>query len=412
MIETCIVHIGMHKTGSSSIQQSLSGVKTSEFEYLNLGSPNHSSLLSNIFCSSPYTYHENIRLGLSKSQINERIQSLKNLIDNALAFSISKHVIISGEDLSSPHITIEGLTQLKILLLKYCKKIQVIGYVRPPLSYMQSAFQQRLKGGVQNNHLDNLYTLWPPYKARFERFDLVFGQENVELIPFMRDYLLSDDIVKDFKDRIGLKLDCLDAKRANESLSLEATALLFIYRRTIGNLECGYMGKPADDNKLIKKLMSIGSQKLKFGKELWSELEVLKKEDISWINKRLSIDLTDFDNHGENCINSESDLIEIALDNFHFIDDLFNDITESFKGEKYKIALYLQKYLFVQILEKIDFNDNLESLLLNEESLNLIQNADTPYEILKYFSNLLSITGYDSLAQKLNDFPILSKEKA
>jgi hypothetical protein len=229
MIEECIVHFGMHKTGSSSIQQYLQNQKTDEFEYLDLGLPNHSELLTNLYARDPMRYHKNIAVGMDINKLRERQKSMNRILETALNSSQAKSIIISAEALSAPHIDSSGLNQFKELLLGFCKSIKLIGYVRSPISYMQSAFTERLKGGVNTPSLE-CFKLWPNYQSRFDRLDQVFGRDSVHLIPFNKKFLLSDDVVLDFTKRIGLEIQDVETRRVNESLSLEAVSFLYVYR--------------------------------------------------------------------------------------------------------------------------------------------------------------------------------------
>jgi hypothetical protein len=65
-----IVHIGMHKTGSSSIQHTLyQRLADASFEYADLGCANHSEQIHSLFSSSPERYHLHRKRGRSKEEI-------------------------------------------------------------------------------------------------------------------------------------------------------------------------------------------------------------------------------------------------------------------------------------------------------------------------------------------------------
>lgn len=225
MINEIIVHVGIHKTGSSSIQEILSKTPMEDVEYLSLGSSNHSGFFSTLLSKHPENYHAHRKNGLNKSQARELQKSYVEKLHAVLQGVTKSKVLISAEDLSSSGNEYCELEHLKEMLLPHCSRIRLIGYVRPPAGYMQSAFQQRMKGGGQN--FFDLEKVYPYYKQSFTKMDAIFDKENVELIAFKRDSLHHRDVVQDFARRIGVGLETNQVIRTNESLSLEATALLY-----------------------------------------------------------------------------------------------------------------------------------------------------------------------------------------
>ena len=72
MIEEAIVHIGMHKTGSSSIQAAYSGDQLGNVVYLDLPSANHSGFLFALLSKYPHRRARYIRDGYDKQEIARR----------------------------------------------------------------------------------------------------------------------------------------------------------------------------------------------------------------------------------------------------------------------------------------------------------------------------------------------------
>ena len=237
----------MHKTGSSSIQETFSNIPMEEIEYLSLGSSNHSGFFSTLLAKKPENYHTHRKNGLNKTQARELQQSYMEKLHTVLQGVTKKIVLISAEDLSSSSTEYSELEYLKEILSPYCRRIRLIGYVRPPAGYMQSAFQQRMKSGGQK--VFDLEKVYPYYQKSFMKMDAVFGKENVEFILFSRDSLHNGDVVQDFAHRIGVTVEPNQIVRTNESLSLEATALLFVFRCFGGSVE-GYKGYNRDNNLL------------------------------------------------------------------------------------------------------------------------------------------------------------------
>ena len=58
-MKRCIIHIGMHKTGSTSIQRSLQGYRDDRFQYARLGkTANHSLAMYSLFAADPWCTYE------------------------------------------------------------------------------------------------------------------------------------------------------------------------------------------------------------------------------------------------------------------------------------------------------------------------------------------------------------------
>lgn len=309
MIEEAIVHVGMHKTGSSSIQETLGKIQMKEVEYLSLGSVNHSGFLMTLLSDSPQNYHTHARSGRNAAQVQSLKEFYTQRLHTALKNTNTKRILISAEDLSRAG---EGeLEYLKEIILGYCQRIKVIGYVRSPVGFIQSAFQQRLKGG--SNLTFNLQSCYPNYYKRFAKMDDVFGKDNVELVAFKKDSLHSGDVVQDFAHRIGVELLPEQIARTNEALSLEATALLYTFRR-FTEKPAGYEEFSRDNNRLIAALSEVGDQKLVFADAAVASVLDDNREDIDWMSARLGQSILDQPGDSPQAIGSEADLLNIAYE--------------------------------------------------------------------------------------------------
>lgn len=206
------LHIGMHKTGSTSIQNSLFNSREllleNDINYLSGVGENHSTSLFSIFTNHPEKYHVNIHEGIStheKAKIHNK--ELINKIIYEFEHNRSKIFIISGEDLT--YLNDFEVKELYEFLKNYFETIEVIAYVREPISFIDSETQQRILGGLTFEEL--VYKpAFPHYRYRFEKYIKYFGENHVKLYLFDKKNLYNQDIVYDFLYRINAEKEVLE----------------------------------------------------------------------------------------------------------------------------------------------------------------------------------------------------------
>jgi hypothetical protein len=199
-MSSCILHIGMHKTGSTSIQNSLHGIEDKRFLCAKLGEDvNHSLAIYSIFASHPERHHMHKVLGLGINAVRDYIASMRLDLERSIAVSKDRTLIISGEDITALE---EG--ELKVLRDFLCARmdgVTVVGYVRSPAEYMASAFQERVRSGSLSTLV--LGRQYRSYRKTFEKFDRVFGRENVHLWKFDPAHISQELCGKGFLPEIG-----------------------------------------------------------------------------------------------------------------------------------------------------------------------------------------------------------------
>jgi hypothetical protein len=312
----CVIHIGMPKTGSSAIQESLclGTMKLQEHEYLKLGSDcNHSPTLYTIFMDMNYLsqYHWHRNAGRSVEDIERLRESFRQLLHGALENAQRSKVILSGEDLF--HFDLGATERMKAMLDDYCASYQIIGYVRPPVSFMNSAFQQIVKHGAASDFNTSIDIVYQFYRGKLEKFDLVFGRENVKYIKFDPSTLYQQDIVQDFARQISETIPAGSSKRVNDAISLEALAVLYIQRK-YGSGYGAYTGSSVVNARLIDALNGLGgTTRLRFATSLLSSILDRHRDDIRWMEERLGGPLLDMPTDEGFAIASEQDLIQFGL---------------------------------------------------------------------------------------------------
>src|SRR6187431_1743567 len=96
----CVLHIGMHKTGSTSIQQSLKGFADDHFLYADFGSHgNHSLPMYTLFSGRPEHHHLHRVAGRDQNYVTEYAKRTLAALDKSIERAGSRTLLISGEDI-------------------------------------------------------------------------------------------------------------------------------------------------------------------------------------------------------------------------------------------------------------------------------------------------------------------------
>ncbi len=226
MTDTVILHIGTHKTGSSSIQQSLRGYDDSETFYATFTEADHSKPMFAIFKDDFFKYHSWVNQGLKRPEMEEKRREYRASFEAQLQRKDRRRMIVSAEDIS-----IFGPDEKKALLdciAAHGCDAEVVCYVREPSGFAASRFQQNIKGGMTACPR----RISPFYRFRLATFSQSLPRERIHVRAYDRKKLVDGDVVADFCDVAGLDRDLINQKTANVGLSLPAAKLLLIFNKS------------------------------------------------------------------------------------------------------------------------------------------------------------------------------------
>lgn len=308
-MKRCWIHIGMHKTGTTSLQRTLSSAllpATWHYvklrPYINLGVPFFA-----MFSPDPTSYHW---FG-KKKQTHEDAVALgkkwKAELLQMVVHSNAEQFIFSGEGIAL--LCHQGLENMHNFLSPMFDEIRIVAYIRPPIGFRTSMFQQRIKMG--RNSFDAVNAPLK-YRSRFESFDEVFGREHVLLWKFDPKTFPDKCVVSDFCRRIDMRLDSETiVDRTNESLTREAFGMLFAYRK-FG----GAYGKGAtvikENKSIINALMALKGEKLRLAPSMFNQITPEDAQDVTWMETRLGTSLAETINFSKGGIATEEDLLTIS----------------------------------------------------------------------------------------------------
>lgn len=220
--KTLVLHIGDHKTGSTSIQNAFAAgrVTLSEQSLFYPGNFNHNYLSKHVMALAEGKPMPKSRPGMPNlEQIAKRMG--KNAADICL---------LSGEAFEDvpPEALRAALDQIFLPRIPDLR-LRIIGYVRPHAARLISDFAERIKIGgprVMVGDLDTSVEIMNnegllPYLPRFSTWRAQFGDRFI-LRPMLRDRLQGGDVVRDFIHHAfdGVPFEVTGTDQANESLDL------------------------------------------------------------------------------------------------------------------------------------------------------------------------------------------------
>lgn len=224
LVKTLVLHAGLPKCGSSSIQRSLYPCREllarRGVQYWGIG-PNHSIALKSL--SESY---------LTKSPPDERSRYLST---DSVAQKLANFLELPGTVFI---VSAEGMGKLRpdarqrfraIIETARFEQIKLIAYVREPAAWYQSLVQQKTKGGSLTTALEavaaegasyrqllgSLFDLFPDA----ERFLRIFEPATFQGGTLLQDFLWAADIPEDLHAQI-------EEVRANPALGQTATDFL------------------------------------------------------------------------------------------------------------------------------------------------------------------------------------------
>jgi len=142
-----IVHIGLNKTGTTSLQTMMYKSAETLFNngiYYPTINSNHDRFLRSLFMRDPTKQPANLRAGLkSKKQVKKLNEKFKSILENHITNPKINKIIFSGEVLAT--LAKKEIGNFANWLAKYSSKTTILCCTRNPISWYNSQVQQSLK---------------------------------------------------------------------------------------------------------------------------------------------------------------------------------------------------------------------------------------------------------------------------
>ena len=307
-----VLHAGMHKTGSNSIQDVFATLDSPQFQYGAGNANNLSWAFKTMFTPEKKMERrfQHVSQGHDLDSLLVKKAEWRARNDTILRNCRKPMALFSAEAISG--MKSDAQSDMHAYLSKYSDDIHVFAYVRAPLSMMQSSYQQRLKS--TGKYQLRAKIVWPKYRQRLGSLFDHFGTENVHLRRFDPAAFPQGDVVRDFADWIKVSLPSnYCPAHANLSLSLEAVALLYVQRRFGRGYVRGFKWASQKNHAFLALLAQIGQTKFAFSAELMQPVVDQNLDDLAWIERKLGGPLLDELPSAGTGISDEDELINIAL---------------------------------------------------------------------------------------------------
>jgi hypothetical protein len=220
------LHVGMHKTGTSSIQTTLHANRHLLGDH-GIGyfdrAVNHSTTLRLAFPDDH-----------TPGATPEKRAKLQQSLTRFLTTSGHPTLVISGE--GAAHLTRGAAREMLAFLRQRVDRVTIVMFVRPPRSAVASVMQQRIRAGLPIEKL-GLRT-WPNYPRALGKFFAMRGACDLVLQIYTPRELTQGCSVATFLQIIGANPDLygkLVISSENSSLSAPAVALQLAAIEALGS---------------------------------------------------------------------------------------------------------------------------------------------------------------------------------
>ncbi|MEB3100931.1 hypothetical protein [Ferviditalea candida] len=346
-----ILHIGMHKTGTTSLQKVFSSsqhlLNQSNIYYADLDKFNIPNSFYVSFIDNPTDHisFKNMEI-YDFNHAKAEQERLKILWAKEFDNINSGYYIISDEELS--YLPLENVSKMRNYLKKYFDDITVIMYAREPKSFIPSIINEHIKYGDSEIYLNRITY----YIDRVEKYIEVFGRNNIIIRPFNESAFKNGNLFDDFFESLNINFNTnvLDTTiETNQSLGQTALTVLMEYNKRF----------PRFINNEINKVRGLASYRINIFFDILQSLT----------DTKFNIDL-EFTEEETNTINREINYINQFLN----VNDKFSNIKHSrnFMYTKTNNPNEVPMSFFLDLMN--EYNKKIDSLIdENNELINLLK---------------------------------------
>lgn len=298
--EKAIVHIGLGKTGSTTIQNALLAHAAeleasfgiyfpTDFNDPRAFAGNHSLFLRSMFADASEELQFNKVVGLdSRERASAADESLLHQYQAGFESTSARTLLLSAEGIG--HFDGASLQRLARWLDSVAESIELIACIRHPRHALAAEIQQRVKGG---GRLENLFARPPFYRYSelFSRLEDSFSKETMRVY----DYAVpckDNAIVSTFFAKIGASVNVneQEQERSNAGISHEATYLIDALNRLRPQLQSGHVN-PLRSVGDLAAFVDIPGSKFTPPQSVYEILDSLAAHELHWLHENYGLRL-------------------------------------------------------------------------------------------------------------------------
>jgi hypothetical protein len=297
-----ILHIGMPKTGSTTLQRTFSA-NAELLEGLGIcypvglsSSPCNHRILA-YYVMSPRSYPRHMRAFMNESISLDLIEELSNKINSSIVKSASISTIVLSAEALYSQIRWYKKNQYFTFIDSLASDLCISAYLRSPAKAYLSLCQQKLKASRFLSPLSPVR-----YRKVIQSYQNTFPSAGLSIVPFERRSLSGHDIVVDFCERFlsETRLKHSFLKRSgdsNVSLSAESMAIAMLYRRAFfpDHDDVHTSGSKKLFNLLRRTDLIVNASRPSLRHEVQRKIEALAGNDLLWLRRRHGFIFEDID---------------------------------------------------------------------------------------------------------------------
>ena len=312
-----ILHVGMPKTGTTSIQTTLFWNLTDDaFRLLTLD-----TVFGNQTMVAAFTERKS-STGYFASTIPKRnwdrfAKKSRKYLSSCLKTGRKAGwtPILSAEAISK--FDGKALQKINDFVREHGFSPQVVSYISPPLDRADSSFQQCIKTGV-GKPFDLLKR--PLRMERLQLLDQIFGKDSVSAYLFDASEFPGRCVVRHFLDEFGISIASDKVLRENESLNVEVLKVLHIINES-GSFKLTSRIARFERNLIIALLRDLPGRPLRLDHSVTAPWIEKIANDLAWLEQRLErqVPLTFIDRSAIEGIRSGEDLNRLSEESLEWI---------------------------------------------------------------------------------------------
>ncbi len=236
MIDRIWLHIGAEKTGTTTLQKWLQANRAvlGNEDILFPKTPgafNHIGLTAYALDDSKGMEEMRVTAGANKfASLDEFRANVRTGLRQEIESSSASEMVLSNEHCSSRLRSLEEIERLRDLLYEFCDRVNVLLYIREPVSFYNSWYSTVIASGGSQPFPTDLtpgFLRAADWQRMVQNWSAVFGSGAVQVHRFERSVLKSGDILEDFADKIGLPFEKMQSGDIqNESMGIKPLMFL------------------------------------------------------------------------------------------------------------------------------------------------------------------------------------------